>query len=171
MPTTAAYAIAAAVIAPGVIKMGVPALTAHMFIFYFAVISAITPPVALASFAAAGMANADPWKSSWVALKMGLATFIVPFMFFFSPVLLMQGSWPEIIQAGITASIGVWFLGAGTEGWARGTLAIPLRVVMIVAALLCIHPGTVTDVIGIALGAAVYAYQTLRRGGRRAASH
>jgi len=166
MPTTAAYAIAAAVIAPGVIKMGVPALVAHMFIFYFAVISAITPPVALASFAAAGMANADPWKTSWIALKMGLATFIVPFMFFFSPVLLMQGTWPEIIQAGITASLGVLFLGAGTEGWARGPLALPLRVVMIAAALLCIHPGTVTDLVGVALGAAVYAYQAVRRGAR-----
>ena len=89
MPTTAAYAIAAAVIAPGLAKIGVPILVAHMFIFYFAVISSITPPVALASFAAAGMAQADPWKTSWIALKMGLATFIVPFMFFYAPVLLM----------------------------------------------------------------------------------
>jgi len=167
MPTTAAYAIAAAVIAPGVIKMGVPALTAHMFIFYFAVISAITPPVALASFAAAGLARSDPWKTSWVALKLGLATFIVPFMFFFSPVLLMQGTWPEIIQAGVTAAIGVLFLACGTEGWARGPLAMPLRVVMVIAALFCLHPGTITDVIGIAVGGAVYAYQALRHRGRR----
>jgi TRAP-type uncharacterized transport system fused permease subunit len=172
MPTTAAYAIAAAVVAPGVTRMGVPPLVAHMFIFYFAVISAITPPVALASFAAAGMAQSDPWKTSWIALKMGLATFIVPLMFFFSPVLLMQGSWLEIIHAGVTASIGVWFLAAGTEGWARGRLAVPLRAVMIVAALLCMHPGAITDVIGIALGASVYAYQFLRgRGGRPAPSH
>jgi TRAP transporter 4TM/12TM fusion protein len=172
MPTTAAYAIAAAVVAPGVTRMGVPPLVAHMFIFYFAVISAITPPVALASFAAAGMAQSDPWRTSWIALKMGLATFIVPLMFFFSPVLLMQGSWLEIIHAGVTASIGVWFLAAGTEGWARGLLAAPLRAVMIVAALLCMHPGAITDVIGIVLGASVYAYQFLRgRGGRPAPSH
>jgi TRAP-type uncharacterized transport system fused permease subunit len=93
-------------------------------------------------------------------------------MFFFSPVLLMQGSWPEIVQAGVTASIGVWFLGAGTEGWARGALALPLRAVMIVAALLCIHPGTVTDVIGLVMGGLIYAYQTLRRrGGRPATGH
>jgi len=169
MPTTAAYAIAAAVIAPGVIKMGVPPLVAHMFIFYFAVISAITPPVALASFAAAGMAQSDPWRTSWIALKMGLATFIVPLMFFFSPVLLMQGTWLEILHAGLTASIGVWFLASGTEGWARGPLALPLRGAMIAAALLCMHPGAITDVIGIALGGAVYAYQYLRRGGGRPA--
>jgi len=172
MPTTAAYAIAAAVVAPGVTKMGVPPLVAHMFIFYFAVISAITPPVALASFAAAGMAQSDPWKTSWIAMKMGLATFIVPLMFFFSPVLLMQGTWPEILQAGVTASIGVLFLAAGTEGWARGLLAAPLRAVMVVAALLCMHPGAVTDVFGILLGGGVYAYQILRgRGGRPAPSH
>lgn len=169
MPTTAAYAIAAAVIAPGVTKMGVPPLVAHMFIFYFAVISAITPPVALASFAAAGMARSDPWRTSWLALKMGLATFIVPLMFFFSPVLLMQGTWTEILHAGLTASIGVWFLAAGTEGWMRGPLAPPLRAVMVVAALFCMYPGGVTDLIGIALGAAVYAYKFLRGGGGRPA--
>jgi TRAP-type uncharacterized transport system fused permease subunit len=152
--------------------MGVPPLVAHMFIFYFAVISAITPPVALASFAAAGMAQSDPWRTSWIALKMGLATFIVPLMFFFSPVLLMQGTWLEILHAGLTASIGVWFLASGTEGCARGPLALPLRGAMIVAALLCMHPGAITDAIGIALGGSVYLYQYLRGGGgRRAPSH
>lgn len=162
MPTTAAYAIAAAVIAPGLAKIGVPVLVAHMFVFYFAVVSAITPPVALASFAAAGMAQADPWKTSWIALKMGLATFLVPFMFFYSPVLLMQGDpWP-IIQAFVTASIGVWFLAGSTEGWFGGKLPMPLRVVMFVAALCMLHPGSVTDVIGLALGMPIYFWQRLR---------
>lgn len=162
MPTTAAYAIAAAVIAPGLAKIGVPVLVAHMFIFYFAVISAITPPVALASFAAAGMAQADPWKTSWIALKMGLATFIVPFMFFYSPVLLMKGDWTDIVQATVTASIGVWFLGSSTEGWFGGKLANPLRVLLFIAALLLIHPGTITDLIGLAIGVPVYFWQRLR---------
>jgi len=162
MPTTAAYAIAAAVIAPGLTKIGVPVLVAHMFVFYFAVISAITPPVALASFAAAGLAQADPWKTSWIALKMGLATFIVPFMFFFSPVLLMQGPWPEIMQATVTASIGVWFLASSTEGWFGGKLANPLRLLMFVAALLLIHPGTITDLVGLAIGVPIYLWQRLR---------
>jgi TRAP transporter 4TM/12TM fusion protein len=163
MPTTAAYAIAAAVIAPGLAKIGIPVLVAHMFIFYFAVISAITPPVALASFAAAGMAQADPWKTSWIALKMGLATFIIPFMFFYAPVLLMKGDWAEIIQAFISASIGVWFLAGSTEGWFGGRLAMPLRVALFVAALCLIHPGTVTDLIGLALGVPIYLWQRLRR--------
>ncbi|MSQ52637.1 MAG: TRAP transporter permease [Betaproteobacteria bacterium] len=168
MPTTAAYAIAAAVIAPGLAKIGVPILVAHMFIFYFAVISSITPPVALASFAAAGMAQADPWKTSWIALKMGLAAFIVPFMFFYAPVLLMKGDWTDIVQATLTASIGVWFLAGSTEAWYGGTLANPLRVLMFVAAILMIHPGTVMDVIGLAIGVPVYLWQRMRQSPRPA---
>jgi TRAP transporter 4TM/12TM fusion protein len=169
MPTTAAYAIAAAVVAPGLAKIGVPVLSAHMFIFYFAVISAITPPVALASFAAAGMAQADPWKTSWTALKLGLATFIVPFMFYFSPVLLMKGGWLDVAQATLTAALGVWFLAGATEGWLGGRLALPLRAALGAAALGLIHPGTITDLAGLAVGLPVYAYQRLR-GARSAAA-
>ncbi len=164
MPTTAAYAIGAAVVAPGLTRMGVPPLVAHLFIFYFAVISAITPPVALASFAAAGMAQSDPWKTSWIALKMGLATFLVPFMFFYSPVLLMKGESLAIVQAVVSGSIGVWLLASATEGWLVRPVPMPLRVVLFVAALFLLHPGTVTDVVGLAAGALVYAWQ--RRSGR-----
>jgi TRAP transporter 4TM/12TM fusion protein len=163
MPTTAAYAIAAAVIAPGLAKVGVPVLVAHMFVFYFAVISAITPPVALASFAAAGLAQADPWKTSWTALKMGLATFLVPFMFFFSPVLLMQGAWPDIVQATISGAIGVWFLAGSTEGWFGGRLAMPLRVVLFFAALNLLHPGGASDLIGLGIGLPIYLWQRLQQ--------
>ena len=162
MPTTAAYAIAAAVIAPGLAKIGVPVLVAHMFVFYFAVVSAITPPVALASFAAAGMAQADPWKTSWIALKMGLATFIVPFMFFFSPVLLMQGPWQGIAQATISGAIGVWFLAGSTEGRFGGPLPLPLRVVLFFAALNLLHPGQLSDLIGLGIGVPIYLWQRFR---------
>lgn len=162
MPTTAAYAIAAAVLAPGLSKIGVEPLVAHMFIFYFAVISAITPPVALASFAAAGMCNGDPWKTSWAALKMGLATFLVPFMFFFSPALLMQGSAAEIVQVTVTGAIGVWFLAGSTEGWFGGKLAMPLRVVLFVAAIAVIVPETTSDIAGLIVGFGIYLVQRAR---------
>jgi len=163
MPTTAAYAIAAAVLAPGLAKIGVPTLVAHMFVFYFAVLSAITPPVALASFAAAGLAQADPWKTSWIALKMGLATFIVPFMFYYSPVLLWKGSWTEIAQATLSGCIGVWLLAASTEGWIGGkNLQLMLRVVLFGAALMLLHPGTVTDLVGFAIAVPIYLWQRLR---------
>lgn len=162
MPTTAAYAIAAAVIAPGLTKIGIPVLVAHMFVFYFAVVSAITPPVALASFAAAGMAQADPWKTSWIALKMGLATFLVPFMFFYSPVLLMQGPWLGIVQATVSGAIGVWFLAGSTEGWFGGKLAMPLRVILFFGALNLLHPGGLSDFIGLGIGLPIYFWQRFR---------
>ena len=163
MPTTAAYAIAAAVLAPGLAKIGVPTLVAHMFVFYFAVVSAITPPVALASFAAAGLAQADPWKTSWIALEMGLATFIVPFMFFYSPVMLWQGAWYEILQATATGCVGVWFLAASTEGWlGGGKMPMALRVTLFGAAISLMHPGTITDLIGFGIGVPVYLWQRWR---------
>jgi TRAP-type uncharacterized transport system fused permease subunit len=140
-------------------------LVAHMFVFYFAVISAITPPVALASFAAAGMAQADPWKTSWIAVKFGLATFLVPFMFYYSPVLLMQGEWPSIIQATVTAAVGVWFLAGASEGWFGGRLAFPLRLAMGVAALCMMHPGSYSDFAGLLIGVPVFIYQRLAGGG------
>jgi TRAP transporter 4TM/12TM fusion protein len=166
MPTTAAYAIAAAVIAPGLQRIGVPALVAHMFIFYYAVISSITPPVALASFAAAAIARADPWRTSFIAVKMGLATFIVPFMFFYSPLLLGQGSAVAVAQVLLTASLGVVLLACATEGWLAARLSWPLRGVAAAAALCLITPGTVTDLVGLALGAAVWAYARLVRSRR-----
>jgi TRAP transporter 4TM/12TM fusion protein len=159
MPTTAAYAIAASVVAPGLAQMGVAPLTAHLFIFYYAVISAITPPVALASFAAAGMCGADPWKTSFIAIKLGLATFIVPFMFFFGPELLMQGDPLYIIEVFVSASIGVILLAASTEGWyADGLIGWPARILLFASALCLMIPGLITDAIGLAGGVLIYLY-------------
>jgi TRAP-type uncharacterized transport system fused permease subunit len=90
MPTTAAYAVAASVVAPGLVQLGIPLLTAHFFVFYFAVLSAITPPVALASYAAAGISGANPMETSVASFKIGIAAFIVPFMFFYNSALLMD---------------------------------------------------------------------------------
>ncbi|WP_296336916.1 TRAP transporter permease [Reyranella sp.] len=159
MPTTAAYAIAAAVVAPGLQQIGVPKLVAHMFIFYFAVLSAITPPVAVASFAAAGMARGDPWKTSWIAVKMGLATFLVPFMFFYSPVLLGQGTFWEIAHTFVTAAIGVWLLACATEGWFTEALSLVPRAVLAAAAICLITPGAITDLVGIGLAAVAWTLQ------------
>jgi TRAP-type uncharacterized transport system fused permease subunit len=163
MPTTAAYAIAAAVVAPGLQRIGVPPLVAHMFIFYFAVISSITPPVALASFAAAAIAKADPWRTAFISVKMGLATFIVPFMFFYSPLLLGQGDLVAVLQVLLTAAIGVVLLACATEGWLGGALNWPLRAGAFIAALCLITPGTATDLAGLALGAGVWAYARFLR--------
>jgi len=170
MPTTAAYAIAASVLAPGLARMGVEPLVAHFFIFYFAVVSGITPPVALASFAAATMARADPWKTSWIALKLGLAAFIVPFMFYTSPVLLGQGDLLAIGSATSTATLGVILLACATDGWLLGPLPPISRLVLAAAAGFLLVPEHATDLVGVALAAAVAAVQRWLRLGRSAAS-
>ncbi len=163
VPTTAAYAIAAAVVAPGLIRMGVVPLAAHMFIFYFAILSAITPPVALASFAAASMAQADMWRTSVIAVKLGLATFIVPFMFWMSPALLAQGPLVEVLQAFATACFGVFLLACATEGWmGRGALPPLLRLASGAAGLLLMVPELATDLAGLAAGTALLAWQHRR---------
>jgi TRAP transporter 4TM/12TM fusion protein len=160
VPTTAAYAIAAAVVAPGLIRIGVEPLVAHMFIFYFAILSAITPPVALASFAAASMAGADMWRTSMVAVKLGLATFIVPFMFWLSPALLAQGELHVVLQAFASAAFGVFLLACATEGWMlNGRLPPPLRLVSAVAGVMLMVPEVWTDIGGLLAGVALLAWQ------------
>lgn len=159
MPTTAAYAVAASVIAPGLISMGVDMLTAHFFIFYFAVMSAITPPVALAAYAGAAIAQSDPMKTSVESFKMGLAAFIVPFMFFSSPELLMQGSVVDIIHVVIGALLGVYLLSCAVQCWFVGNLHIVLRGLLVVAAMAMIDSGYLTDAIGLGTAALIWAIQ------------
>ena len=164
MPTTAAYAVAASVVAPGLMRLGISPLVAHMFIFYFAVLSAITPPVAIASWAAAAIAQANPWETSWIAVKLGLASFIVPFMFFYSAALLGQGEWTEIAQVMVTASLGIWMLAAATEGWLNGPAPMSVRAACFVAAICLVAPNLTSDIVGLVLGASAFLYQRLRHG-------
>ncbi|HDR27558.1 TRAP transporter permease [Rhodovulum sp.] len=161
MPTTAAYAVAASVIAPGLVQMGIQPLLAHFFIFYFAVMSAITPPVALAAYAGAAIAQSDPMKTSVEAFKFGLAAFVVPFMIFASPALLMQGHWTEVVHVTASAAFGVFLLSAAVQGWFMGTLNPALRLFVGAAALAMIDGGWLTD--GIGLGAALIVLLLQRR--------
>ncbi|HVX98730.1 MAG TPA: TRAP transporter permease [Pseudorhodoplanes sp.] len=163
MPTTPAYIILTALLVPAIIKLGVIAPAAHMFAFYFAVLSAITPPVALAVYAAAGIARADLWTSGWAAVKVGAAGFIVPFMCVYEPALLMIGDWPSIAQAVITASAGVLLFAAGLHGYLVTAANLWQRALLVVGGLLLIDPGFTTDVIGAALGLSVAASQWFAR--------
>jgi len=160
MPTTAAYAVAASVVAPGLVSLGIPQLTAHFFVFYFAVVSAITPPVALASYAAAGISGSNPMSTSVASFKIGIAAFIVPFMFFYNSALLMDGTWYEVGRAGVTAVFGVFLLSSGVQGWFVGQRAAWfIRLILIVAALMMIEGGLVTDLIGVAMVASAWLIQ------------
>lgn len=156
MPTTAAYAVAASVVAPGLIELGIEPLIAHFFVFYFAVVSAITPPVALAAYAGAAIAGAEPMRTSVTAFRVGLAAFIVPYMFFYSPGLLMEAGWLEIIRNAITAIIGVYFLSGAVQGYLMGPLGPIWRVLLLGAALCMISGDWRTDVIGVLLGAGLW---------------
>ena len=159
MPTTAAYAVAASVVAPGLVNLGVPTLTAHFFVFYFAVLSAITPPVALASYAAAGISGANAIQTSVTSFKVGIAAFIVPFMFFYNSALLMRGEWVDIVHVALTALLGIYLLAASVQGWLFGALHIGLRVIVGVAALSMISGGWVSDAIGLSVAALVFVLQ------------
>lgn len=158
MPTTAAYAVAASVVAPGLVNLGMEPILAHMFVFYYAVISAITPPVALAAFAAAGITGTDPMRTAGEAFKIGLAAFIVPFMLFYSPeLLLLSDDTVAIILAVITALLGVYFLAAAVQGWIfKKTASWYTRILLIAVALLLMLSGIVTD--GIAIGLVVVVF-------------
>ncbi|MDM7457848.1 MAG: TRAP transporter permease, partial [Paracoccus sp. (in: a-proteobacteria)] len=159
MPTTAAYAVAAAVVAPGLISLGVPVLVAHFFVFYYAVMSAITPPVALAAYAGAALSGSDPMKTSVEAFKLGLAAFIVPCMFFGSHELLMQGETLDIIHATATALLGMFLLSAGVIGYYFGHASAVLRIVILAAALSMIAVGWLTDVVGLVVAVGAFLWQ------------
>jgi TRAP transporter 4TM/12TM fusion protein len=163
MPTTPAYIIMTALLVPAIIKLGVVVPAAHMFAFYFAILSAITPPVALAVFAAAGLAKADLWSSGLAAVKIGFAGFIVPFMFVYEPSLLLIGDWPTILSSCVTASVGVVLFAAGLHGYLITPASLWQRALLIVAGFMLIKPGIYTDVAGAALALVVIAAQLVKR--------
>jgi len=151
MPTTPAYIVMVALLVPALVKLGSDIPAAHMFAFYFAILSAITPPVALAVFAAAGLAKSDLWETGLSAMRSAAPAYIVPFMFIYEPALLMIGDWPTIVMAFVTACIGVVCLAASLHGWIFGRARLWQRALFLVAALMLIKPGLYTDLAGLAM--------------------
>ncbi len=163
MPTSGAYIVMATLIAPGLMELGLSQIQAHMFVFYFACMSMLTPPVAIAAYAAAGIAKANPSKVGFAAWRLALAAFVVPYMFAYGPELLMCGTVAESIIPFITAMLGCLCLASALEGYMLEDLSIPFRVLCGVAALLLINTGTVTDIIGICILTLVFIFQYARR--------
>jgi TRAP transporter 4TM/12TM fusion protein len=163
MPTTPAYIVMVSLLVPAIIKLGAIPPAAHMFAFYFAILSAITPPVALAVFAAAALAGADMWKTGWEAVRMAAPAFIVPFMFVYEPALLTIGDPVTVAWRFGASCVGVICLAAGLQGYLRGEARAWERVVLLLAAGCLIKPGWQTDLAGFVLLAVVLAAQTLRR--------
>ena len=149
LPTTASYLILATVVAPALADMGVPLLTAHMFVFFFGCVSTITPPVALASYVAAGVARADINQVGWTAFRYGLVCYLLPFAFFFGPALLSEGSAWEIGSTALTGVVGVFLLATAIVGYLRGALSLAVRILMATAGVCLVDQGLVTDAIGL----------------------
>jgi TRAP-type uncharacterized transport system fused permease subunit len=163
MPTTAAYAIAASVLAPALVRdFMVPPIAAHLFIFYYACLSALTPPVALASFAAAAIANARPMEVGWQALRFAIAGFIIPYMFIYGPAMVLQGSTGEIVSVVVTGLLGTMALAGAAQGWLLLPTGMFQRFLLAVAALALIKPGLVTDLVGLGLLVGVALFNLLR---------
>ena len=153
MSTLPVYLILATLVAPALTKMGIPPIAAHLFIFYYGIIAAITPPVAIAAYAGASIAKEDPIKVGLTACRLGVGAYILPFMFAFGPALVLQGTPLEIAQSIVTAIVGISCLGMAFEGYIYkiGNVNVVSRVLLIAGALCLTIPGTVTDLVGLAV--------------------
>ena len=160
MTTTIIYITLAVMVVPSLEKMGnLPAISANLFVFYFGALSGVTPPVALTTYAAAGIAKSNPWNTGWEAVKIGLASFIVPYMFIYTPELLLIGSWPRIVGCIATAAIGIVALSAAVQGYLLKPAVTWERIVLAIAALLLIHPDITLGLFGVAGIALVFGSQ------------
>lgn len=167
LTTSAAYILTVILGGPVLIKLGVNPLAAHLFVFYYACLSTITPPVALAAFAGAGIAGSPPFRTGFEAMRLALVAYIVPFIFVFHPSLIWEGELAAIAHASVTALIGCSALGSGLMGYLSGTVNLALRACLVVSGLLLIKPGTDTDIWGAAILLGVW---LLRRFSRAKAS-
>ena len=161
MPTTAAYMVLVVLVVPALVDLGVQPLAAHLFVLYFGVISNITPPVALAAYAAAGLSKGNPNKTGFVAFRLAISGFVLPFMFVYNNVLLMQGGMFEVIRAFLSALLGVYCLSCTVEKYfVKWKASIPETLILLGTSILLIHPGVITDLIGIAIIAVLYVAHT-----------
>ena len=162
MPTTPAYIVVATLGAPALIRMGLAPLVAHMFCFYYAILSFITPPVCVAAYAGANIAEADPMKTGFTSMKLGVVAFIVPVMFVYEPSLLWQGSLLSSATATVTAVIGVIGLSGALQNWLLRTCTLPERLLLLIGGLSLFYPGLITDLIGFACMGFVITCQHMR---------
>ena len=167
VPTTANYCIMAATCAPILVRMGVPAIAAHFFVFYFGIVADLTPPVALAAYAGAAIAQANPMKTALTATKLAVGAFIVPYVFALNPAMLfIDTSAAEVILICITSLVGMFAVAAALQGYLLDKMALWQRFVSVAGGLLLIYPGVITDSVGLALVAFVVFTQLMVRRSR-----
>ncbi|MDQ0257078.1 TRAP transporter 4TM/12TM fusion protein [Evansella vedderi] len=151
LPPVASYIILSVFAAPAMIQLGVSAMAAHMFIFFYATLAHITPPVAVTVFAASGLANSSPTKTSIITLRLGLVAFIVPYLFVYGPQLLFEGPLLNVLYAAFTSIIGVFVLSVALEGFLKSHIKLLARLLMLTSAVLMMHVDYVTDIIGVVI--------------------
>lgn len=162
VPTTANYCIMAATTAPILIRMGVPTIAAHFFVFYFGIVADITPPVALAAYAGSAIAKSKPMQTAFNASKLAIAVFIVPYMFCFNPAMLfIDTTIPQVIQIALTSFVGVFGVAAAMEGYCIARMSVIMRLIIAAGGLLLIHPALITDVIGLVIVALCLIFQAV----------
>lgn len=162
-PTTANYIITSTIAAPALLKLNVELLAAHMFVFYFGIIADITPPVALAAFAGSAIAKSNPLKTGVNASKLAISAFLIPYIFVINPALLMiDTTWPEVIQIMITSLIGMFGISVAMEGFIFGKVNPMLRVIFLISGVALIDPSLYTDIIGISMITCCTLYQWLK---------
>jgi TRAP transporter 4TM/12TM fusion protein len=162
VPITASYIICAVIVAPALTQLGVPDFAAHMFIFYYAVLSEVSPPTALSPFAAAAITGGNPYKTTLQAWKYTLPAFIFPFTFVLDPTgvgILLKGPWTAVIWTSVTAAIGIVALAGGVQGWLFKKTVLAERVLLVAAGLFLVYPKPMFDAVGIGLVAVVGAMQ------------
>jgi TRAP-type uncharacterized transport system fused permease subunit len=165
VPTTANYCIMAATCAPILVQMGVPVLAAHFFVFYFGIVADLTPPVALAAYAGAAIAQANPMKSAVTATKLAIGAFIVPYVFALNPAMLFIGTNGvlEIVLIVITSFVGIFAVSASLEGYIITRMPWYQRILSAAGGLMLIYPGILTDVIGLSLVAVAVVLQIITK--------
>ena len=169
LPTLGVYVLLAALVAPALVEVGIDRMAAHLYVLYFGMMSMITPPVAIAAFAAAGIASADPMRTGFEAMRFGWTAYVVPFLFVASPTLLLKGDPASVALAVVTAIMGVWLVSIAIAGFFTRALAMPARLLYAVAGLLALIPAGAfpgaawTDLAGALLGGTLIAREFAAR--------
>lgn len=162
LPAVAAYVVLAVLAAPAISSLGVDPLAAHLFIFYFGTLSSITPPLAIAAFTTAGIAKSSPFQTAFIATRLALVAFVVPFMFIYGPELLLKGSFFDIFVAVLTSIIGIYVMSVALEGYMKNKVRPLSRVLLLISGLLLLNVAWITDLAGVVLATLVTVFE-LRR--------
>lgn len=162
MPIVTVYIIVAIIIAPVLTQLGVSAMAAHMFVFYFGMLSFLTPPVMLSVYAAATLARANSWKTAWLSMRLGIAAYIVPFVFIYNTSLLAEGRFVQIAMSAVAAVLGIGMVAIGLEGYLLAHVRWAQRIALVVGGMALLVPSTTARLTGLGLAVCLFCWEWIR---------